>query len=200
MKVSDKIPKEKKKKKKGKDIVVAIDSTGIKVTNRGDWMNKKWNQRKGFLKLHIGTNVDTKGIMAVEITDEHVHDTKPFKKIMKKAKRHGKIKKVLCDGAYDSRANFLYLAQNGIVPGIKVRASSVCGKGGGDARDRVVKQQKGAYDKWVASVSHGKRWTVESVFSSLNRMFGEAVRTRNKHNMKQELMIKILLYNQFVTS
>ena len=32
-------------------IIISIDSTGIKVTNRGKWMNEKWNtqNRKGRL-------------------------------------------------------------------------------------------------------------------------------------------------------
>ena len=38
-------------------LVIAIDSTGIKVTNRGQWMRDKWNVRdnnkKGYLKIHI---------------------------------------------------------------------------------------------------------------------------------------------------
>jgi hypothetical protein len=36
-------------------IVIAIDSTGIKVTNRGQWMREKWDVRnkKGYLKIHI---------------------------------------------------------------------------------------------------------------------------------------------------
>ena len=32
------------------DIVIAIDSTGIKVTNRGQWLRDKWNiRKKGYL-------------------------------------------------------------------------------------------------------------------------------------------------------
>jgi len=27
-------------------VVVAVDSTGIKVTNRGEWMRKKWQEKK----------------------------------------------------------------------------------------------------------------------------------------------------------
>ena len=27
-------------------IIIAVDSTGIKVTNRGQWMRDKWNVRK----------------------------------------------------------------------------------------------------------------------------------------------------------
>jgi DDE family transposase len=34
------------------DIVIALDSTGIKVANRGEWMRHKWHVRKGYLKIH----------------------------------------------------------------------------------------------------------------------------------------------------
>ena len=36
------------------EIVLAIDSTGIKVANRGEWMRQKWQKRRGFLKIHVG--------------------------------------------------------------------------------------------------------------------------------------------------
>ena len=39
-------------------LIIAIDNTGIKITNRGQWMQEKWNVRKGYLKIHIA--VDTK--------------------------------------------------------------------------------------------------------------------------------------------
>ncbi|MER5175919.1 MAG: transposase [Candidatus Nitrosocosmicus sp.] len=61
-------------------IVIAIDSTGIKVTNRGQWMRDKWkarsNKNKGYLKIHIATvNVKSKKILSMKVTDEHVHDS-----------------------------------------------------------------------------------------------------------------------------
>jgi uncharacterized protein YneR len=34
-------------------LIIAIDSTGIKVTNRGQWLRDKWNIRKGYLKIHV---------------------------------------------------------------------------------------------------------------------------------------------------
>ena len=37
------------------DIIIAVDSTGIKVTNRGQWMFDKWgvrNKKRGYLKIH----------------------------------------------------------------------------------------------------------------------------------------------------
>ena len=35
------------KEPKNNYIIIAIDSTGIKVTNRGLWIRDKWNIRKG---------------------------------------------------------------------------------------------------------------------------------------------------------
>jgi hypothetical protein len=50
--------KEDDKSKEFEDeyITIAIDSTGIKVTNRGMGMRKKWNvnkKNKEYLKIHV---------------------------------------------------------------------------------------------------------------------------------------------------
>ena len=37
----------------GNDIVIGLDSTGIKVANRGEWMRHNWHVRKGYLKMHM---------------------------------------------------------------------------------------------------------------------------------------------------
>ena len=65
------------------DIVIAIDSTGIKVTNRGQWLRDKWNiRKKGYLKIHVAVNVKTKEILSLEVTDEKVHDGKVMVKLV----------------------------------------------------------------------------------------------------------------------
>ncbi len=42
------------------EIILATDSTGIKVTNRGKWMRQKWHMRRAFLKIHVGADLKTK--------------------------------------------------------------------------------------------------------------------------------------------
>ena len=71
---------------KGKDfeddyLIIAMDSTGIKVTNRGQWLRDKWNVRKGYLKIHIAVNVKSKKILSMKATDKHVHDGKSCTRI-----------------------------------------------------------------------------------------------------------------------
>ena len=44
----------KDKVSKDEYLIIAIDSTGIKVTNRGQWMRDKWNiKKKEYLKIHV---------------------------------------------------------------------------------------------------------------------------------------------------
>ena len=35
----------------GNDVVIALDSTGIKVDNRGEWIRHKWHVRKGYVRF-----------------------------------------------------------------------------------------------------------------------------------------------------
>ena len=111
-------------------IIIAIDSTGIKVTNRGQWMKDKWNVRKkGYLKIHMVVNVKSKKILSIKVTDEHVHDSKPLPELVDDIIKSDSmtmtaIGKLFGDGAYDGNDIFRYLSDNGILPCIKVRKNA----------------------------------------------------------------------------
>jgi len=180
-------------------IILAVDSTGIKVTNRGDWIAHKWGRkRKGFLKIHVGVDVSTKQILAIKITDERSHDSKHLPYLVRESSKYGKITKLLGDGAFDSRKIFSHLDDRNIMPAIRVRKNSIPRSKGCYPRKMAVLSQITDYSKWASSVSYGKRWIVESVFSSIKRMFGEEVRSRKRRNMMQKLMLKVSLYNKFM--
>ena len=76
---------------KGKDldgyIILVIDSTGIRVTNRGQWLRdncKINNKDKGYLKIHIAVIVKSRKIpsMMRVTVDEHVHDSKALPELV----------------------------------------------------------------------------------------------------------------------
>ncbi|HJT82918.1 MAG TPA: hypothetical protein VJ697_00425 [Nitrososphaeraceae archaeon] len=46
-------------------FVIAIDSTGIKVTNRGEWIKDKWNVKRGYLKIHVAVDIKKKRILSL---------------------------------------------------------------------------------------------------------------------------------------
>ena len=102
-----------------------MDSSGIKTTNRGQWITDKWgahnnnkNKKKGHLKIHIAVNTKTREILALEVTDEKAHDGKEMKalveRVLERNNKSFKIKTVLADGAYDGNENFNYLQEKKI--------------------------------------------------------------------------------------
>ena len=104
--------------------MIALDSTGIKVTNRGEWLPHKWNVRKGYLKIHIAVDIKKKKIVSLDVTSEEVHDGSRLKKLVDNALENNTLKKVIADGAYDNKENFQYLLDNNIEAAIKVRKNS----------------------------------------------------------------------------
>jgi IS5 family transposase len=85
--------------KLGNDIVIALDSTGIKVANRGEWMRHKWHIRKGYLKIHVAAvDIKKKRILSLEVTNEEVHDGKMLKMLVDNASENNQS----CEG-YISR-------------------------------------------------------------------------------------------------
>ena len=191
-----------------KDIItIAVDSTGIKVTNRGEWIREKWNnnnnnnnnkKRRGFIKIHVAVNVRTKKILSMEVTKEDVYDGKMLKKLVDNVSENKDVKKVLADGAYDSKDNFRYIDKMKIEPIIRVRKNSstkayIC-----MPRKMVVIEQLRDTKRWKKKHEYGMRWIAESAFSSIKRTFGEYVSSVKWNNIVNELLLKASIYNMFI--
>ena len=183
----------------GNDIVIAVDSTGIKVANRGEWMRHKWHVRKGYLKIHVAVDIKNKKIISLEVTSEEVHDGKMLKKLVDTASESNNVKGALADGMYDSNKNFRYLSKNHIKAGIKTRSNSKVRPTNCNARNMSVIRQQKNLKGWKHSVSYGQRWMAETVFSSIKITFGEYVTARKFQNTANELILKASLYNMFAT-
>ena len=182
----------------GEDVVIALDASGIKVSNRGGWIRRKWRVRRGYLKIHIAVDVKQKKILALEVTDERVGDGRMLKPLVEEASTKVKVVKALADGAFDSKENFRYLARKGIEPVIRVRRNSSGKAGGCTPRKLVVTEYLKDPGAWKRRHNYGQRWMAEAAFSSLKRSFGEHVTARKMENMVRELTLKASLYNLFI--
>jgi hypothetical protein len=96
--------------------------------------------------------------------------------VVDNALENNTLKIVIADGAYDSKENFRYLNDNNIEAVIKARMNSSYRFMGYKRRRKVVLRQLKNLEKWKSSVSYEQRCVVESVFSSVKRMFGECIR------------------------
>jgi hypothetical protein len=202
-KLDIKIKDNKSKEFEDDYLIIAIDSTGIKVTNRGQWIRDKWGIRKGYLKIHVAVDVKTKKILSIKITDEHAHDSKALPGLVENTIDSDSVTaigKIFGDCAYEGNDVFRYLSDNGIMPCIKVRKNAkVRWKKGNILRNLSVISQKNDLQGWKDSVSYGQRWIAETVFSCIKRTFGEYVYSVKLKNMMQEMMLKASLYNKLIT-
>ena len=180
----------------GDEVVIALDSSGIKVTNKGEWVRKRGKKRrKGYLKIHLAVDVMSKQILAMEVTDERIADSDRFEPLVEGARKLANVVRVLGDGAYDSRETFEFLESRGIAAGIRPRRSSSGKARGCWPRMRAVREFLGSEKRWSRKVCYGKRRMVESTLSSLKRTFGEFVRAKRFSNMTQEMRLKTFTYN-----
>jgi transposase len=157
-------------------------------------------RRKGYLKIHIAVDIKKKKIVSLDVTSEEVHDGSRLKKLVDNALENNTLKRVIADGAYDSKENFQYLSDNDIEASIKVRKNSITydrSIGCYSRKIAVLKQLKN-FEKWKTKVSYSSRWIAETVFSSLKRMFGEHVSAKKFSNMVKEMTLKASLYNVFI--
>lgn len=179
----------------GNDLVVGADGSGIKVSNRGDWMRHKWKVKRGWIKVVVLG--DKKGnIVDVRLGNEGLNEKKSARGMVRKNKK--KVKKLLADGLHDCRDTFNLCDELGIEPIIKIRknASRRC-RGSLLRKKKVIEYKKLGHKEWVKDKDYGVRWLcTEGIFSAVKRMFGEFVRATKKRNMYHQAKLKFWSYNQ----
>ena len=159
---------QKEAEKEAEGVTVAIDATGMKVSNRGEWMREKWKKRREWIKVHIIVDANTKELLGIEITNELVGDSKEFKNLIDQAEytlNGRKIVLALADAAHDNKDSFSYLEKKDIQGGIKVRKNASTRARGSPYRARCVRElKKIGYEAWKKKYSYGMRWASKRLF------------------------------------
>ena len=176
------------------DLIVGVDGSGMKVSNRGEWMREKWKVKRGWVKMVILG--DKKGnIVDVRIGNENLDERKSARGMVRKNK---KIKKLLADGLHDDKKTFNLLERLGIEPVIKIRENASTKARGSTARKKeVIEYKRKGYKKWAQDKMYGERWLcTEGIFSAVKRIFGETLHASRTRNIYQEARLKLWSYNQ----
>jgi len=188
--------------KSNRPVSIAVDASGVKVHNGGDWIRRVWKVKKGYLKIHFAVDIKTGQVVSMDVSSEKVGDGKRLRRLVNRARENNvRVKRVLGDGSYDSKANFNFLTQEGIIPVIRVRKGSVPRSRGSQARKLAVIEQQAFKPKaWSRIHRFGYRWRVEGAFSVIKRVFGEYVTAKKFVNMAREMAMKASIYNTFITA
>jgi len=185
---------------KGSDepIAIAVDSTGVRVHRAGGWIEREHGKKKRYVKVHFAVNVKTKEVVAIEVTTDDVHDSKVFPKLLEEAEKHGKIVKVYGDGAYDSSDIYELLGSKGMEAAIKPRKNSRLDTPSG-ARGRTVSlYRRLGHQAWAKLKEYGRRWSVETAYSTFKQALGEFCMAKTLKNIAKELTAKAFIYNMLV--
>ena len=182
------------------DLVLAVDSSGLRVNKYSEWMRKKWGidskTHRGFIKVHLAVEVSTHVPVAVIVTDEKVGDSKELIPLIEMCLSQGlKVKEVLADGAYDTKKIFGYLSNHKILATIRLRKGASTKSRTCPARGKeALYIREYGLDKWKKSRKYARRVAVERVFGGYKTVFDDHVRAKLWEHMIFEVITKFWFY------
>ena len=179
-------------------VAIAIDSTGIKVYKAGEWMERRHGKKKRYIKLHLAVDTETKEVVALEVSTDDTHDSKVLPGLLGEAEKRRGVSKVYGDGAYDTSEIYELLKSKGVEAVIKPRRSSRLDTPSEARRMEVELYKELSYRRWAKRKGYGRRWSVETAYSTFKRAFGGACMAKTLENITKELMAKPSIYNVLV--
>jgi len=179
-------------------VTIALDSTGVKVEKAGGWVERKHGKKKRYVKLHFAVRVDTHEVVSMEVTTDDVHDSKEAAGLLEGAERRARVEEALLDGAYDSEEVYEELMKRGIEAVIKPRKNARSDTGPLSRSIAVGMIRELGYGTWAEFTGYGRRWAVETAYSTFKRLFGECAMGRSLGCIALELAGKVALYNMLI--
>jgi hypothetical protein len=179
-------------------VTIALDSTGVKVEKAGGWVERKHGKKKRYVKLHFAVRVDTHEVVSMEVTTDDVHDSKLAAGLLEGAESNVRVEEALFDGAYDSEEVYEELERRGVEAVVKPRINARSDTGPLSRSVAVGMIGELGYSTWAETVGYGRRWAVETAYSTFKRLFGEGAMGRSLGCIALELAGKVALYNRLV--
>ena len=188
-------------------IVVAMDSTGIKVYGEGEWKVRQHgvSKRRTWLKLHMAVNVHNNHIESFEVTQNYVADSEVGPQLLKAVA--APIHACSGDGAYDAEAVYQAAEDIEATPIIPPRkdarlqdsAYAITAKDPRDAAINYIHQHGGGDDgrkAWKLASGYHARSLSETAVYRFKTHFGSSVRARVFDNQCAEIAIKVKALNK----
>jgi len=162
-------------------VIVAIDSSGLRLSAAGRWRAKRHNDKDvpGWLKIHVAVDTETNEMLA-DLLEEGGFD----------------VKKILADAAYNDKDNWNLMKERGIEFIANLKKNSAGRFRGCSARGlQALRRMEMGERAWKIEVGYGIRWKVECTFSDFKRLFGDMVTARKPKWKAFELLWRIHAHN-----
>jgi hypothetical protein len=181
---------------------VVVDSTGLKVYGAGEWHAGKYRRagRRIWRKLHLGVDETTREILAADVTESSVHDSRRLPTLLSQIP--GTIAQVSGDRGYDTRAAYEAVLACGAVATIVPRRNARRHEGTDPptwrvARDATLRaiEVEGRYG-WRTSSGCTRQSLAENAMFRFKALFGGKLWSRTVENQRVEAAIKCAALNQ----
>jgi hypothetical protein len=190
---------------KDKNLVVAIDSTGVKIYGEKEWQEEKYKNtktRKSWRKLHIA--VDVEGfIVASSLTNHDVSDCAQVPVLLEQIETP--IDSVLADGAYDQivtyKAMEAHQEKHGNGLAIKAYIPPNLGfrpENPNDSKLRIdnIKMLEQSRHLWQKKTEYGRRAKAENTMFRYKTIIGNKLKARSTENQKVESNVAVNILNR----
>jgi len=181
---------------------VVLDSTGLKVYGAGEWHAGNYRRagRRVWRKLHLGVDETTREILAADVTESRVHDSRRLPALLSQIT--GTIAQVSGDRGYDTRAAYEAVLACGAIATIVPRRNARMSEGidpptwrvARDATLRAIAVQ-GRYG-WRTSSGCSRQSLAENAMFRFKAVFGGKLWARTFDNQRVEAAIKCAVLNQ----
>ena len=144
-----------------------------------------------WVKAHVMSGTTTHVITSVIIEEKNSPDSPQFVPLVKATAENFTIRQVSGDKAYAATENFQVADDNGGTAYLSFKSNTTGGIGG--IYERMY--HLFCLNKEDYLRRYHRRSNVESVFSSVKRKFGDAVRSKTPVAMKNEVLAKLVCHN-----
>lgn len=172
-----------------------MDSTGLAFQGVGSWQAVRFHKRarrrdhrKASLLVET-RQCREKFVYEWRLDSSRVGDITAARQILPNLPPN--TTEVSMDAAYDAGDLYEIVEQQGAAPIIKARANARTGTL--DARGRALRDRLRRPTAWQRR--YNRRPITEAVNSSLKRRFGDRLHCRGLWNQRQEMAVRILVYN-----
>ena len=135
--------------------------------------------------------VKTKMVAAVEVIGGIAHESLHFPKLLGEVAKHNRVLKLSADAGFSSVSNLTATVEIGAFLYIPFKDGTTGGQGG--LWERLYHRFN--LDKAGFMKHYYKQSIVESTFSAIKQVFGEAVRSKTLTAMKNVCLCKVLCDN-----
>jgi hypothetical protein len=190
---------------RGENLVIGIDSTGLKVYGEGEWKVRKhgWSKHRRWRKLHICIDLNTQDILSVELTGNDADDASVGMRMLQG--QSGRIRSFKGDGAYD-KFGFREVLGNDVQQVIPPPKNAVVRlpKKREPLTDYLNQRNKAVDDigkygskQWKEKQGYHQRSLNEVVMFRYKTIFGGKLTARKMENQITEVKLKCMLLNRF---